>query len=848
MRRRRAWWRAAGAASVVCLAGMAGVRGEPASLTSGWLTLGGGWQTPYYIRQAETPGPVVVITGGVHGNEPAGAVAAQDIRHWEIIKGTLIVIPEANPGGLEAGTRSTPGEGDLNRNFPGQNESINAVDGPTATAIWDFVREQSPAWLLDMHEGYDYRVTNPDSVGSSIIHMNDRVTTAYVERMIDAVNAGITDPDKVFVPLGQSGPIDTSLARASVAHLGTRGMILETTSTGQPLALRAGQHRTMASQFLEDQRMIAGPFGGDRGSLLDDFTFDEPLGMRLPDAGNSLYGGGSWSVSPFSSQVNDGRFRIQRNSGGTASTSTGVLGGGSVRVRQPDAPTSLPTDIAEGFATMVVSGWDFRGTELGETISLGFRSTLSPSVADTARFVLRRTGPDEVSIFGEGFGSGSGGIPAATLFGASQDQPVQFVLQLNKAENLDGSALVAGGDEGGFYRLYYQTPGRSFMEIGSGATVGQARNGDHLNLQISGPVGSDGGYFDIDRIMYSSAFPEPLIGDPVDGTRFLFLAGGRQTQAEAGYAVLAGPDPVEKTGAGTIVLDAANTHTGATTISGGTLEVARAGAVAATAITVATGGTLAAAPDTPIQSPLVTLAGGSLVADAVAVMPGAGIGVLAVESGTLAGSPTVTILGGGRMTLAADARVTLDLGGLLVAEGGGGGLLDLGAGGLAIAAGGTTAAALRADILAGRNGGDWAGGSGITSAVAAGSGGTRVVGYRVAGDGSATISLAAPGDTDLNGEVNIFDLVVIDASGTYGSGSAAEWVDGDFNYDGLTNVFDLIGIDAAGAYGGGDYLADLPAAATAGIAAVPEPAIWPLVAATVLGGLAWRRRAGRQRA
>jgi hypothetical protein len=116
------------------------------------------------------------------------------------------------------------------------------------------------------------------------------------------------------------------------------------------------------------------------------------------------------------------------------------------------------------------------------------------------------------------------------------------------------------------------------------------------------------------------------------------------------------------------------------------------------------------------------------------------------------------------------------------------------------------------------------------------------VGYVVAGDGSATVSLAAPGDTDLNGEVNVFDLVGIDGSGGYGSGAATEWFDGDFNYDGRTNVFDIVSIDTAGIYGGGNYLSDIPA--TAGITAVPEPVVWPLAAVAGLGCLAWRRARG----
>jgi autotransporter-associated beta strand protein len=124
--------------------------------------------------------------------------------------------------------------------------------------------------------------------------------------------------------------------------------------------------------------------------------------------------------------------------------------------------------------------------------------------------------------------------------------------------------------------------------------------------------------------------------------------------------------------------------------------------------------------------------------------------------------------------------------------------------------------------------------------------GTRAVGYVAAGDGSARVSFAAPGDTDLDGQVNVFDLVTVDASGTYGSGSPAVWSDGDFNYDGLTNVFDLVGIDTAGVYGAGNYFPSGPTA-LGGVAAVPEPALCLPAAAGIIAALSLRRRLAHRR-
>ncbi len=321
------------------------------------------------------------------------------------------------------------------------------------------------------------------------------------------------------------------------------------------------------------------------------------------------------------------------------------------------------------------------------------------------------------------------------------------------------------------------------------------------------------------------------------------VAAGTETQAEAGYPTIASATSVRKTGGGTLVFDAANAYTGPTTVSAGTLEVANPGGLANTNVTVDTAATLAVAAGTTLSSPSVIVDGGTLSAAALAVSGSGGIASLAINAGTLAGSPAVTVADGGLLSLVQDARVSVAVGSLEVAESGGG-RVDLGSGQIEIAAGGTTPEQLRADIIAGRNGGAWNGTAGITSAAAAAAGGSRAVGYLVSGDGSARVSFAAPGDTDLNGQVNVFDLIGIDSAGKFGNGQAAVWSQGDFNYDGVANVFDLIGIDSSGAYGSGPYFPASPTAAgglTGSVAAVPEPGGW-LLAASGLVALAVARR------
>lgn len=231
---------------------------------SGLIGEGNPWQTPFYIIDSGVEGPTVIVTGGVHGNEPAGAQAAEQIRHWPIKRGKLIVIPRVNTIGLKKGTRYIPGAAaelkDLNRNFPYPNIS-DKPRGEIAPALWEFVVAQDPDWLFDLHEGYEFNISHrpkngkSKSVGSSIIYDRKQDVGPMVERMLAAANSTVNTADRNFVLLSR-GPIKTSLASATIKVLNKRAMILETTYKRQPLLLRTRQHRAMMSVALRHLGVI----------------------------------------------------------------------------------------------------------------------------------------------------------------------------------------------------------------------------------------------------------------------------------------------------------------------------------------------------------------------------------------------------------------------------------------------------------------------------------------------------------------------------------------------------------------------------------------------------------------
>jgi predicted deacylase len=80
---------------------------------------------PVFIRSSKEDGPVVLISGGVHGDEINGVVAVKKMLEENLfvpLKGTLIFIPLVNVYGFLSNSRTFPDGRDLNRSFPGNNK------------------------------------------------------------------------------------------------------------------------------------------------------------------------------------------------------------------------------------------------------------------------------------------------------------------------------------------------------------------------------------------------------------------------------------------------------------------------------------------------------------------------------------------------------------------------------------------------------------------------------------------------------------------------------------------------------------------------------------------------------
>ena len=227
-----------------------------ADAPAGVLCKGTRFETPYYVVESLKPGPTVMVTGGLHGDEPAGARAAEQIRHWPLKRGRLIVVPRANVPGLAAKSRYIPDESkesaNLNRNFPckgGPDKPLNTI----AEAMWRLTLDRKPDWLVDLHEGSDFHKINKKSTGAGLIRTRDKDVLAVSERMLQAVNETVAEADHQLVPM--INPAVGSLARAAWENGGIKAMIQET-CVKEPLARRVRQHRIMAHRLLSHLEMV----------------------------------------------------------------------------------------------------------------------------------------------------------------------------------------------------------------------------------------------------------------------------------------------------------------------------------------------------------------------------------------------------------------------------------------------------------------------------------------------------------------------------------------------------------------------------------------------------------------
>lgn len=108
---------------------------------------------PVIVSRGKEDGPVLLLIGGVHGDEVNGVAIVREIIRQKLhlpVKGTIICIPVFNVFGYLNQKREFPDGRDLNRMFPG-----TAKGSLASQFAYKFCKEIAPLadYVLDFHTG-----------------------------------------------------------------------------------------------------------------------------------------------------------------------------------------------------------------------------------------------------------------------------------------------------------------------------------------------------------------------------------------------------------------------------------------------------------------------------------------------------------------------------------------------------------------------------------------------------------------------------------------------------------------------------------------------------------------------
>jgi autotransporter-associated beta strand protein len=535
----------------------------------------------------------------------------------------------------------------------------------------------------------------------------------------------------------------------------------------------------------------------NHGTLLVDRSTELVLADRISGTGSlTKWSGGRLVLASSNTYSGGTTIGSDAGPGVVRATASSALGSGSVLIG-PDGngttarlelagdislanPLSLPMRTNGSVAIQNVGGTN----TLTGTITLTVGGSTAVIQSDAGRLTLgsitaAASGTRTVTLQGSGEGriagvvsNGSGtvglaktGLGTWTLSAANTFSGATTIaagtLALDGSHRIaDSSPLVLSGGTlatSGFSETVASLSllGNSSLDLGAGAST--VRAGTIGTFTASRTLSIVNWTAGADRVFIGSTAaltPAQLAQITINGAAVEQTATGELLPVNPDTTMMVGPGEAVTAGAisgagrlikqgdGTLILAAANTHSGGTVVEAGTVEVRSVAALGSGPLEVQAGATVR-----------IEVGLASVVIPRLELAPGA--------------------------------------------------VLDLGEGGIEIAAGGTDEATLRAWILAGRSGGSWLGSSGIRSSAAAFASSSRTIGYEARPDGSAKVIFTAIGDLDLDRDVDAFDLIAMNAGGRYGSGQAAGWTQGDVTYDGQATVFDLVGVNSAGTYGAG---------------------------------------------
>ena len=120
---------------------------------------------PLHVRRGADEGPVVFITAALHGDEINGTGAIRSLLmapDFEVLRGSVILVPVLNMPGFDRHSRYLPDRRDLNRCFPGS--ATGSLAGRLAKVIFEEIIQRSD-YGIDLHTAAVRRTNYPNIRG-----------------------------------------------------------------------------------------------------------------------------------------------------------------------------------------------------------------------------------------------------------------------------------------------------------------------------------------------------------------------------------------------------------------------------------------------------------------------------------------------------------------------------------------------------------------------------------------------------------------------------------------------------------------------------------------------------------
>ena len=140
---------------------------------------GGRIELPLHVWRGAAPGPAVLVTAAVHGDELNGVGIIRSLLldpPFDLLAGTLVLVPVVNILGYERHSRYLPDRRDLNRSFPGIRSG--SLAGRYAHRFFEELVRRCD-YGVDFHTAAVRRVNFPNVRGNLRVPEVRRIASAF---------------------------------------------------------------------------------------------------------------------------------------------------------------------------------------------------------------------------------------------------------------------------------------------------------------------------------------------------------------------------------------------------------------------------------------------------------------------------------------------------------------------------------------------------------------------------------------------------------------------------------------------------------------------------------------------